>query len=118
MIKNFISSEENDKSKIEEINKKEIKEKVKEELKEEENVNSMTPIRRQGTGGSSLELRSKKIKGILKKKEKEEMKKPLFRRMSYNDNNNRLLFLKNFKEESNENYNNSKIINNIEIKRS
>ena len=29
MIKNFISSEENDKSKIEEINKKEIKEKVK-----------------------------------------------------------------------------------------
>ena len=83
---------------------------------ESENVSSMTPIRRQGTGGSSLELRSKKIKGILKKKEKEEMKKPLFRRMSYNDNNNRLLFLKNFKEESNENFNNSKIINNIENK--
>ena len=41
---------------------------------ESENVSSMTPIRRQGTGGSSLELRSKKKKRILKKKKKEEMK--------------------------------------------
>jgi hypothetical protein len=73
---------------------------------EVENLNPITQTRRKNSAGSSLNLRSKKIKGILKKKDKDELKKPLYRRMSYNDNNsNRFLFIKNFKEEELENSN-------------
>ena len=73
---------------------------------EVENLNPITQTRRKNSAGSSLNLRSKKIKGILKKKDKDELKKPLYRRMSYNDNNsNRFLVIKNFKEEELENSN-------------
>ncbi len=73
---------------------------------EVENLNPIAPKRRKNSAGSSLNIRSKKIKGILKKKEKDDIKKPFYRRMSYNnDNSNRFLFLKNFKEEDPENSN-------------
>ena len=73
---------------------------------EVDNLNPITPTKRKNSAGSSLNIRSKKIKGILKKKDKEDMKKPFYRRMSYNDSSsNRFLFLKNFKEEDFDNSN-------------
>ena len=42
---------------------------------EVENLNPIAPKRRKNSAGSSLNIRSKKIKGILKKKEKDDIKK-------------------------------------------